>query len=61
MNTFVLETRHSEHSWDIDYRTSAAHDWACWVPGRHHDELTRPDTTVAPEADQVWAETKSVA
>ena len=38
MNAIALETRHSAHTWDIESRTPW-HDWACWVPGRHHDEL----------------------
>ncbi|MDV3223171.1 hypothetical protein [Intrasporangium sp.] len=38
MNVIALETRHSAHTWDVEPRTPW-HDWACWVPGRHHDEL----------------------
>ncbi len=43
MNASTLEPRRSEHSWDIDTGTTS-HDWACWIPGRHHDALTRPAT-----------------
>ena len=42
MNTIALETRHSDHTGDIEPRTTS-HDWACWIPGRHHDELVRTD------------------
>lgn len=65
MNAFATETLRSSHSWDIDYG-AASHDWACWIPGRHHDELTGPAThtdtvTGAADADHPWAETLSVA
>lgn len=38
MNAIALETRHSSHTWDVESLTPW-HDGACWVPGRHHDEL----------------------
>ena len=38
MNAIALDTRPSSHTWDLESRTPW-HDWACWVPGRHHDEL----------------------
>ena len=38
MNAIALDTRPSSHTWDLESRTPW-HDWACWVPGRHLDEL----------------------
>jgi hypothetical protein len=50
MNVIALETRHSAHTWDIESHTPW-HDWSCWVPGRHHEELVPAEPTDAHDPD----------